>query len=76
MRSSVANVSLSKRSIATQRSLSLPPSFFWDGGGEGRGADPPLGSPNDQCTIILKLKRVLLGNGFSFFFKSPLLTDS
>lgn len=52
MLSSVVNVSLSKRSIATQRSLSLSPSFFWDGGGERSG--PALRIP--QCSVCHNFK--------------------
>ena len=69
MRSSVVNVSLAKRSIATQRSLSHPPLFFWDGGGEGSG--PALWIP--QCSVYPNFKvqtcstrkRFFLGDLFS-----------
>ena len=49
-----------------------PPSFFLGrgrGGKRTRPLDPPMFS------VILKFKLVLLGNGFSFFFRWPLLTD-
>ena len=38
MRSSVVNVSLARGQLRLKDpSLTLPPSFFWDGGGEGSG---------------------------------------